>query len=52
MLETRGSPGNQSMLNLLGKGEELRLASAEMELAPGTKCLQGKDIDLSPFELT
>jgi len=40
------------MLNLLGKGEELRLASAEMELAPGTKCLQGKDIDLSPFELT
>lgn len=32
------------MLNLPGKGEELRLALAEMELAPGTKCLQGKDI--------
>jgi hypothetical protein len=36
-LETIGSPG---------KGEELRLALVEMELAPGTKCQQGKDIDL------
>jgi hypothetical protein len=33
-LETIGSPG---------KGEELRLALAEMELAPGTKCQQGKE---------
>lgn len=39
------------MLNLPGKGEELRLALAEMELAPGTKCLQGKDIGLFPTPL-
>lgn len=39
------------MLNLPGKGEELRLALAEMELAPGTKFLQGKDISLSPTPL-